>query len=366
MKSSSANVGKWKLVLVQGEFRPTFWFCHFSGLTHFRTFLTSGAEGITAHIFDSRGETCTLAIHLPSSMTLLLLSLSRSPNGSLLVTPITQLPALSTTPIFGTRSKILDLLILTPEQTWSLVTVSGRVDEIQGPGRLPAGRRVVKLEGDRSRTVVLQLDDGTRWATSASLPEKGLALKTLETLSLLLSLDDFVQFRKAVGQWRVNEPGATVMDAIVGVLDSLWSPSSKEPPIIDSSASLSNDPWAEFLRKTSPPSTEEIHDPILRNLSSSTPRHATPDTSSNPHTILAAPKNLQAVIFGLHLLAEDAKLMKETQGECIVLCELLARLTAAVGLFEWAERYRKILGLAISLDRKQGKAFTFSPVWWRG
>ncbi|ORY54085.1 hypothetical protein BCR35DRAFT_310470 [Leucosporidium creatinivorum] len=288
----------------------------------------------TCHIFDTRpsstaSPSSTLSIHLPTSSTLLLLSISRTALGSLHLTPLQQLHATAHSTALVTRPNVLDLVFRTPEGGFAVVTAEGRTEELATPP-LPPGRKVVNIQGDGSRDLLLTLDDGSRHLSTAPRLPEGVTRRCLEALSLVLPLDEFAGLQRDV---RERRKGEVDWEAFGRVLEGLFGGEEGEKG--------EKDPYAVFLDSTS---REAMADPLFATLRTSSSPSST--FSSPPPPSSAAPSNthLQAIVWTLHLVAQDAKLEKTREGEWVQVARLVRRLSERMGLRYWSDAYRRSLG----------------------
>ncbi|GAA5888864.1 hypothetical protein JCM5296_005019 [Sporobolomyces johnsonii] len=296
-------------------------------------------EGMLAYLFDARSPTqATLAILLPSAQSLLLLSLSSSPGGSLAVTPLRQVPALSATTVLSTRPQVLDLLVLKTRGEFGLLTADGNELPILHP-HSEALDRTVQIEGNATSTVVLTLPDGSRRLTHLSppVPRTSLAQKVLETLAHVLALEDFHQVLQSTlhsrTREREGEGEGDPMDAVEEVLDALFAVPAR---------SLPEDPWSRFLASTSSLSQRDPLLPLLRCTPAPTafaappaPAPAAPSPISERH---------QAMLLALHLLVQDARIRVDAQGDAVRLAKVVVRLAGAQGIVSWVDAYRRVFG----------------------
>lgn len=306
-------------------------------------------ENASAHVFDSRSSTSTLAILLPLSSTLLLLTLSLSPDGKLVVTPLHQISAIAATPVLATRPNVLDLLFLSPDNSWGILSANGRSEAVVGP-TLPEGRTVKTLDGNGSTQFVLTLDDGSRHTAALPPLPTGLALRIMHVVSAVIPLDDFLGFQREIVKWKQKDPSASYLEAIEGVFAVSFATSAPSPP--------SSDVWANFIDATN---SSSASDPIVAGLLSSTPP---PQPALGPAT--AAPTSrepLEAIILGLHLLIEDLKLLADTHEDYLALSALVLPLVAALGLPNWVDYYeRKCGGSLRPLPLGQSSQMQFSSL----
>lgn len=301
-------------------------------------------DDLTAHMFDSRSSsTSSLAIVLPSTSTLLLLTLARIEQGRISVTPLLQVSAIAATPVLASRGNVLDLLFLTPDQEWRVVSAGGRIETVRSP-KLPEGRRAVKLEGDGSALVRISLDDGSTFSSTLPPPPGGLALECLHALSLALSVESFHQLQTAMTARRVESARSTHFEALVDILGLQGTPA---PLASDATA------WAAFLRHSD-------EDPILaalRTSSSSRPPLTTPPP--RVPMVQLSQRQRETVLLALHLLAEDLKLQSGRMGDCLIMLAVVKSLAAGLGLRHWVDEYRRVTGGADDLNEMG----TFHPCY---
>ncbi|BGP51376.1 Anaphase-promoting complex subunit 1 [Rhodotorula kratochvilovae] len=284
--------------------------------------------GMTAYLFDVRSPaSSTLAIHLPSAQVLLLLSLTTSSSGALTAAPLSELQAISATPVLATRRNVLDLLYLRADRSLALVSADGKEAEVPLPP-LPHGRAIASLDGNSSTSVILTLDNGSRCLTHFEPPGPGLVSRCLEALAAVLPLDDFAQLQSAVHQR--ERVGRTRSHALQDVLDELFAVQPRASP---------PSPYEEVLRLA-----RAARAPFgaLR----SSVRAVAPALVPQPATTTLTPQQ-QAILFALHLVAQHARLESASEREVLVLGRLVARLAAAKGLAGWVDYWRRLLGPAL-------------------
>lgn len=282
-------------------------------------------------MFDTRGGSSTLAIHLPSSAALLLLTVSYSSLGTLVLTPQRQTTAVACTPVIATRANVLDLLVLSPSGTWSALTASAIASPaLASP--VPAARRVVRLDGNRTGFFTLTLDDGTRLSSALPAPPSGLARRMLHAISLVIPLDDFLPLQRSVANGGVNQV-ERVLHSFFGVV-----PPSRDPA----------DVWGAFEDKTA---RYAQRDPAIATLRAS----PTSQARVTPNGATAARRELrEAIVAALHLLAEDCKLSAETMYDHVQLAQVLLPLVASLGNQGWTDAYLRRTGGALPA---QGASF---------
>ncbi|GAA6053253.1 hypothetical protein JCM3770_002679 [Rhodotorula araucariae] len=289
---------------------------------------------ITAFLFDTRSSaSSTLAIHLPSAQVLLLLSIAyTSASGTFTATPLSELQAISATPVVATRRDVLDLLYIRRDSSLALVTADGKETDVPIPPLSP-GRFISSLDGNSSAAVVLTLDDGSRRLTHFDPPVSGLASKCLQALAEVLSLDDFSRLHSAVhsiGREGVAASGSHEQ-ALEDVLDELFAVQPR---------TVAPSPFDEMLRVGSTASSPL--GPLRSSSGAPGPVLAPPP----PSTSAPSPQQ-QAVLLALHLVAQDTRLSSAAERDVLVLGRLVARLAAAKGLAGWVDYWRRLCGSAL-------------------
>lgn len=307
-------------------------------------------DNVSAYTIDSRSSsssalTTVLAILLPTPQILLLLCISRSLEGRLVVTPIQQLSAISATPILATRSSVLDLLYLTPDSKWGAVTANGAVQSVEGAATIPDGARVSRLEGSGSSNVVINLDNGSRFNSSAPSFPAGLALRCLHVIATVLPVADYISFQSLVTSRKESTPGCSYLEAILGVIESSVGVAVDDDTVDE-------DPWSNFVEQSTRENTSQ--DYLFTALSSSASSTHLPTTNLPITTTPEEYRTLEAILLGLHLLAEDCTLIVESQHEYSSLVPSLMYLAARLGLRNWIDYYHRASGLVchVAVDRK--------------
>lgn len=289
-------------------------------------------DGVSASIFDSRcSATSTLSVLLPQSSTLLILTISRIAGGRISVVPLLQTSAAAATPALATRPRVLDLLFVSPEAKWAVISAEGKIESVEGPA-LPSGKRIAKLSGDGSKEVVVTFEDTTRCVTAIPQLPTGLAMDCLHALSLALPLETFINLQSAISSWSRTAVGSSDFGAIVAILGGGQS--------VDSTP-------AECIPDT---------DPIFANLRSSPslPAPAPPPRQqiSNPLSDVER----SAAFHALHLLSEDYRLFNDTNREYQELVGLLIDMAASMGLEDWVDEYRRATGRPFKASIGQSRA----------
>ncbi|KAL8291339.1 hypothetical protein RQP46_002317 [Phenoliferia psychrophenolica] len=305
---------------------------------------SNALDSATAHIFDSHSSSSTLAIHLPHSSSLFLLSLSFTPSGTLLATPLRQLSAIiACTPVLASRSHILDLLVLSPNNSFSLLSSNALQLPFPSPSPLlPPSKKVRSLDGNRSRFFTITFEDHDRSSSFVPAGPSGLALRVWHTIALVTSLDDFGQLQSERSRREGADPTASDFEVLEQVLRALFA---LPVPVEEDE----EDPWKAFGTATARFSARDPAISSLRTSPSSSPLQPPRRTTATESA--AAPRELrEALVAGLHLLAEDCKILAETQHDHVRLVELLLPLVASLGIPTWTDAYqRKTGGSAVPL-----------------
>lgn len=241
---------------------------------------------------------------------------------------------------------MLDLVFLTPEGGCAVVTAEGRTEELP-LAALPTGRKLVTMQGDGSRDLILGLDDGTRYLSSAARLPGGVTRRCLEALSLVLPIEEFVTLQREVRERREGEDD---WEAFQRVVEALFSNGEAE----ERERGAEKDPYAAFLAATS---WDAMADPLLSSLRTSTSPICPP---SLPPSSSPPDAHLQAVVWTLHLVAQDAKLEQTREKEWVQVARLVLRLSDRVGLRYWSDAYRRSLG-----ELAKGDGESFAHFWER-
>lgn len=287
------------------------------------------------HIFDTRSSTSSLAILLPRSTTLLVLTLSHIENGRIGVTPLHQASAIAACPVYCSRNNILDLVFVSPEQQWIIISARGRMEPISTPTIIPERKRLLRVEGDGSNEVMITLDDGVKQITNLlKRSATGLALECLQAIAAVTPFETFYNFQKAVSNFKSNNPSISHFESIFVLLG--------QPPAISKSP-VSIDPILAGLRSSTPATTSSAS-----STSSTNPATSTYDFTSAEREI---------VFLGLHLLTEEMKLSSETMVKFQELMKKMLELAARLGLRFWVDHYLRLSGL--KLETKIGLSHSF-------
>lgn len=287
-----------------------------------------------AYMFNSRDNCAsTLAVHLPTPATLLLLNVRRSQIGAIEVSPLCQVPALSATPCLLTRPRILDLLFLKPDGSLGVVTSGGHVADIPTPS-LPAERKIQRLVSNSASSVLLELDNASRYSVAFANAPNGLALRCLEAFSAVLPHADFLEIHDAFFRARGVRHTICDFDILAGVLKEAFSAVEPEP--------ASPDPvWAAFQEATA---LADLNDPLVSMLRAGADGPAEDRVKQSTLTAQPLTRQLKAMLSALHLIAQDLKLSTTSVEDFVRLSHAVRNLAASLGLTAWVDAYDRQAG----------------------
>lgn len=288
----------------------------------------------TAYLFDTRStstlKTSTLAILTPSSQTLKLFLITSTSTSPIRITFVRDMEATYACAILSTRPLVLDLLVYHHEGApATLVTADAVLTQSVSlqpfeTALVSDGHRIVGLEGNGSTSVVFTLSNNARHISMIPDVPQGVERTYLQALALVLDLKSFESMRRmlvAPSDGTTLGPGLSRM-------------------VFERDESMST--HDVFRRKVEESAT---CDPIFANLRSTAPSpRPTPSTGPSP----AVPFQDQlASLWALHLLAEEFKLRKSTQGQHAALTRILLPLAHSLRLSDWVDYYSRILGVSI-------------------
>ncbi|GAA5990620.1 hypothetical protein JCM11641_007058 [Rhodosporidiobolus odoratus] len=299
-------------------------------------------EGATAHLFDQQSTSSLLAIHLPASSSLLILTLSTNPSGEFVASPLRQFAASDCTSVLGTRAcaGIRDLLVFRPEGGAGLLTAGGREIDLSLPPSWLEG--VTGVDGNSGMSVVLNFASGQRRTLPVASLVDGFKREELghicvEALAQVLLLDDFVRLLSSIleKERELADGRDRRWRALKAVLHELYAtpdPSSSPRPsnayesfLASSSASSSGDPILSFF----------AHSP------SAPASHTLPPAMQEP----PSPQQ-QAILSALHLVGQDLRLRAspEKRRDATRLSRKVGVWAARCGLEGWRDYYSRQLG----------------------
>jgi hypothetical protein len=296
-------------------------------------------DDASAYIVDSRNDsnssvTSTLAILFPRSETLLVFNIKRSAEGKVVLTPMQQISAIAAATVLATRSNVLDLIFVAPDQSWGLVNPGPTTESIIAPELMPQGKKIIRLEGDGSTNVTIIFEDHSRYITSVPSTPTGLALQCLNGLSLVLPLHQFTAFYNSLSATKASlPPGSTHLAAIEDTLRQILMRSNIRPAPVTT---------LDRIHQCS------VNDYLFTGLRSSIPTPA-PLLPQSPVSEFVEDIEgkfvLSAILMTLHLVAENSKLLVETQKDFEALLPILMLLSSNLGLTNWLDYYKRASGV---------------------
>lgn len=297
----------------------------------------------TAYLFDTRStstlRTSTLAILTPSSQTLKLFLITCSSTSPVRIAFVRDVPATSACTIISTRPLVLDLLIFDRVRSAAtLVTADAVLTE---PVSLEAyngapGLGIKGLEGNGSTGVVLTLQNDTRHVSMIPDVPQGVDRTYLLALALVLDLKSFEGIRRMLVDPTNGMPLAQIFSRTMAREESMST----------------HDVFCKILEESA------SCDPIFANLRSTAPSPRSPSSSDRP--AVATVKDLFASLWALHLLAEEFKLRKSTQGQHAALTRILLPLAHSLRLPDWVDYYSRILGVCSDGNVTEPREFQFA------
>lgn len=241
---------------------------------------------------------------------------------------------------------IKDLIYVTVDGHWKLITASGNVEDVQAPRMMPNGaRKVVRLDRAAGvRRIRITFDDGSMRETGIELgyAECPVQRRCMEVASLVLPMEHFLAFRKEVTKYQQRTDLTMVgLGPIEQAVKSILGLGSMYGGHVNQSQRTGTDAIDEE------PSKDDCLFAHLR--SSSSPASLYLPTAS-ASTDISAPdeltyRYLEALLQGFHCLAEDAKVLIDTQHEYELLMPILLLLASGLGKAGWVDAYRRSSGI---------------------
>jgi len=314
----------------------------------------SNWQKITAALFDQRfdgsAERSLLAICLPTSEKLTILSLIRCEDRTIKVAAIGERSAISAVSLRVTRDNVRDLLVVDPAGLLTTLTHGILpIDLIQpslfrgssGPGvekSLPTEIKPVRAKDAVHSTVTIVLESGleTRLVMDC-VPKDLLTSQCLQVLALALPPDcSFTLHRIFTQNWVAKhldysdgvqfECFCSALAKVFGLEDGNTVPT----PLVAKTS-----PWERLSR--SPSGQRLIEDPALAGLKQ--PTYTEPDQFfapvRRPHPYLAL------VLNALHTLGEDLRLMVYRYRSLLRLAKLICRIALIIRP-EWADYWKRL------------------------
>ena len=283
------------------------------------------AKGIGALLFDQRSkEEATLAILLPSTSSLLLLSLTATADG-IECKPMKQVEGVKDIcTIKATRPRVKDLLLLKNGGGLGVVSQNGIELELsEGEDEAVEG-----IESDGGQRVLLsyKASDGEvrRKMRCINMGLDELSEKVMETLAQVLKVEEFEGISRGVlgGHTRGSTEG---FERVKGTLEGVFGiaeEAKKERVVMDEVDSA----FLNRLRRPAPSSSTV--------LASFTPTSSTVNFTSSHY----------AILLSLHLLVQSLRLRISTIPRAKDLAKLVVRLSSAIGARGWVDEYRRTWG----------------------
>ncbi|GAA5931103.1 anaphase promoting complex subunit 1 [Sporobolomyces koalae] len=297
------------------------------------------SKDIKVCLFDQTrsNREATLAIHLPSTNRVLILSLtsdevnrhdgssSTSTSSTLPKTkcePIKQLNAIDICPVIATRPNVQDLLMVNERGQSELVAMRGMS---LGPLSTEAitAHESTGIESDGGSNIVLA---NHKSFVQLEFEMDPLGQTVLETIAQVYDSDRFESFLSKVMLQTRNETGRGY-DRVKAVLESTYG--------------FGHDLTGSTITKRSSSSP----DPFLSRLRRSNTHTA--QTPSRPATsggnVELVPADF-SILYALHLVVQSLRLRISTSRDAFKLARLVAKIAAAVGAKGWLDEYIRTWG----------------------
>lgn len=308
------------------------------------------------HRWDGQAERSLMSVCLPSTKTLTLFSLAAGEDDMLKVTPLAQLPAISATSIRATRGNVWDLLVVKPDHHLTVLTHgtrelpielrpqnsmtphNGTVMDVDANILHPSidHGRVVSVQNGAFSSATLVFEDGWKARTSIDLvPRDTLTNQSLQILALTLPAEtSFALHRTFLEKWSssyLRTSDGTEFDCFTAALFNVLG--LEEASII--SPSIHDHVWTALAKSSSHGRFRE--DPVLKHLT--TPSYPKPSLSlkylHKPHNLLAP------VLYALHTLGEDLRLMVHRYDCLLKLVPVISRIALSIRP-EWADYWKRL------------------------
>jgi anaphase-promoting complex subunit 1 len=311
-------------------------------------------RNVSVALFDNRWDgTCErslMAICLPQSQLLMKFSLRCNEENVLQAVLLRQDSAISVTSLRITRSNVWDLLVLKPDHQLAVFTHDNhelpiRIDHvcdedrnIQMDANLPACTvdhgKIISVQAGPSFAVTAVFEDGWRALTTINLvPQDILTSKCLQILALTLPSDFFFSLHRLfLEQWSSRSLSTSDGVEFDCFTDSLYSVFDLDTEV----ATLSSNYWPMLGSSASHNRFRE--DPVLQGLK--VPPNPSilvvrKQSSRKPHKFLAA------VLYALHTLGENLRLMVHHYKSLVELAPVLCRIALAIRP-EWADYWKRL------------------------
>lgn len=318
-------------------------------------FSAASWRNVSVALFDNRWDgTCErslMAICLPKSQSLMIFSLKPSEEKTLQAVPLHQSAAISATSLRITRNNVWDLLVLKPDHRLAVYThgihelpiqlgyVHHAEDRNMGidvslPAYMVHHGKTISIQGRSFSSVTVVFEDGWRALTTINLvPQDILTSQCLQILALTLPSDIlFLLHRFFLDKWSSRSLSTSDGVEFECFTDSLYR-------VFDlriETATHSSDYWSTLGSSASHNRFRE--DPVLKGLKvppSPSTLVGFKRSSGKPHRLLAA------VLYALHTLGENLRLMVHHYKSLVKLAPVLCRIALAVRP-EWADYWKRL------------------------
>lgn len=297
------------------------------------------------HRWDGTHERSLIAICLPHTQSLLLFSLAPGDDNLLKVIPVSEFPAIAVASLRMTRNNVWDLLILKPDHHLAILTHGTYELPLQfknttfedytcvNVASSPGHGKVVSLQAGSFSSVVVGFEDGWNESTVIDLvPQDDLTCRSLQILALTLPSDIFF----ALHQLFLEIWSSRNLSRSYGVEFECFTEALYTSFGLPLRASQSvTDPWINLGRSTS--HDRFCEDPVLKDFE--TPPKALSfkhnQDTHKPHTLLAL------VLYALHTLGEDLRLMVHQYHYLLSLAPVICRIASAIRP-EWADYWKRL------------------------
>lgn len=278
-----------------------------------------------------------MSICLPETQSLKIFSLAADAEKTLKVSLFQELAAVSATSLCITRGNVWDLLFVKPDHRLAVLT-HGTYElpiTLHSPvmSENPHEQEVIAVVGGTRSTVTLEFSNGSKSVTTMNvLPQDTLTARCLHILALTLPSELMFSLHQLfLRKWFKRQFAASdgvEFGSFTSALYELFGlPIDNISPI--------NDPWVQLGTSSSHARFRE--DPALKGLKlpPTLPGLNARHQSSKPHKLLAA------VLYALHTLGEDLRLMTSTYRQLTRLTPLICRIALTVRP-EWADYWKRL------------------------
>lgn len=310
--------------------------------------------GLFDHRWDGNKDRALLSICLPSAETLILYSVSPTPDNRLEVTRLSQMPAISNAAIRATRHNVWDLLIVKPNHEAAILThgtlevpIEFNLSGASTPDDDESGMQVDQNIPDSLRHPLVSVKSGyystatltfvgglTRTATFSLIPEDSLTLQALQILALSLPHDMAFQLHtKFLSLWAaqgLRTSDAVEFDCLSSALISVFE---LDDPAQMAIQTKGHHPWVELA--DSPSHRRLREDPVLRVLKAPNFPSFYRPLFHKRHSFLGP------VLYALHTLGENLRLMVHGYKSVLRLAPLICRIALIIRP-EWADYWKRL------------------------